>query len=250
MTRTDSVCPADLLIAPCSREAATHAVTHWHYSHRMPSGRIHSYGVWENNRFIGAVVFGRGANDRMLLPFGLKQSDGCELVRVALREHTAPVSQIVAAALRQVKQDNPGLRVVVSYADPVHGHHGGIYQAGGWFYLGVGSEQTEWRFLGKQKHSRSVSAMLMSVRGTEKERLEGESTLAWLRRVYDPKAVSVRVPPKHRYVMPLDKQMRRLLSKQAQPYPPRAVQGSMVILPSSGGQSGFDSREPLQAESS
>lgn len=234
-----------LLVAPCSRQAAEHAVLNWHYSHRMPTGRVHMYGVWESERFIGAVLFGRGANDRMLRPFNLKQSQGCELVRVALRDHVHPVTQIVAEALRHVRRENPGLRVVVSYADPAQGHHGGIYQAGGWIYLGQSAPQTEWLVRGRQTHARSISALRESARGADQIR-EGETRYDWLRRVYDPGATPVAVPAKHRYVMPLDKQMRRMLTKQAQPYPP-AVQGSEVILPPTSGQSGFDPREPLQA---
>ena len=235
-----------LLVAPCSRQAAEHAVLNWHYSHRMPTGRVHMYGVWEDDGYTGAILFGRGANDRMLRPFNLKQSQGCELVRVALREHQHPVTQIVAEAIRHVKQANPGLRLIISYADPVQGHHGGIYQAGGWFYLGTGTTQTRYRISGQVRHSRTVASMLHGDKGTDRERREGEATLMWLRRVYDPSTVIITVPPKHRYVMPLDKQMRRMLIKQAQPYPP-AVQGSEVILPPTSGQSGFDPREPLQA---
>lgn len=236
-----------LTIAPCSREAAQHAVMNWHYSKRMPSGRLVYRGVWEDSRYLGAVIFGRGANDRMLQPFNLRQGEGCELVRVALRDHQAPVSQIIAAALSSIHEALPGLRLIVSYADPVHGHHGGIYQAGNWVYLGVGTTQTRWHFNGVQRHSRTVAALLTSVRGTSNARLDGEQTLTWLRRVYDPAARKVTVPAKHRYVMPLDRQMRRLVQKQAQPYPRAAVEGSTVIRPSSEGRGGFNSRRPLHS---
>lgn len=218
-----------LTVAPCSREAAQHAVLTWHYSRRMPSGRLITYGVWEADRFIGTVVFGRGANDRLLRPYGLRQSEGCELVRVALREHRAPVSQIVAAALRLLRRRNPGLRVVVSFADPVQGHHGGIYQAGGWLYLGRGAEQTEWIVNGRQMHARSVSAMREQAARSKSKRIrDGETRADWLRRTIDPNARPVTVPGKHRYVMPLDRAMRRQLAVHAMPYPARADEASKV----------------------
>lgn len=216
-----------LVVAPCNTQAARHAVTHWHYSQTMPSGRLIMLGVWEDERFIGCVLFGRGANDRLLKPYGLRQSEGCELVRVALREHRAPVSQIVAEALRQLKRRNPGLRLVVSFADPAQGHHGGIYQAGGWLYLGRGVDQTEWIVNGRQVHARSVSAMReQAARSSSKRIRDGETRQAWLRRTIDPNARPVTVPGKHRYVMPLDRAMRRLVSKRAQTYPARAVEAS------------------------
>lgn len=216
-----------LVVAPCDHKAAEHAVTHWHYSERMPSGRLIMLGVWEDGAYVGCVLFGRGANDRLLRPYGLRQSEGCELVRVALREHRAPVSQIVAEALRQLKRRNPGLRLVVSFADPVQGHHGGIYQAGSWLYLGRGADQTEWIVNGRQVHARSVSAMReQAARSSSKRIRDGETRQAWLRRTIDPNARPVTVPGKHRYVMPLDRAMRRVVSKTALPYPSRAVEAS------------------------
>lgn len=216
-----------LVVAPCDTKAARHAVTHWHYSETMPSGRLIMLGVWEDGAYIGCVLFGRGANDRLLRPYGLRQSEGCELVRVALTTHRAPVSQIVAEALRQLRRRNPGLRLVVSFADPAQGHHGGIYQAGGWLYLGRGAEQTEWIVNGRQVHARSVSAMREAAQPYPARRIrDGEARVDWLRRVHDPSARPITVPGKHRYVMPLDRAMRRLVSKRAKPYPARAVEAS------------------------
>lgn len=214
----------ELSVAPCSRSAAEHAVLNWHYSQAMPSGRLAHFGVWERDQFIGAVIFGRGANRRMLQPFGLRQTEGCELVRVALREHQAPVSQIVAEALRHLRKASPGLRLVVSYADPEQGHHGGIYQAGGWIYLGLSATTGEWLLHGQLVHDRTVSSRISGARGPQR-RLPGETRQEWLRKWVDPQAVRVQVPGKHRYVMPLDRAMRRLLKSRAMPYPDKRGPG-------------------------
>jgi len=127
-----------LSVAPCSHAAAQYAVSHWHYSKCLPPPKLFSLGVWEGDeaRFVGAVVYSRGATQKLVSRFGLDMTEGCELVRVALRDHLAPVSQVVAESLRQLKRANPGLRLVVSFADPYQGHHGGIYQAGNWIYAG------------------------------------------------------------------------------------------------------------------
>lgn len=212
-----------LVVAACSRDAAKHAVMRWHYSQAMPSGRLITHGVWEDDAFIGAVIYGRGANDRLLAPFGLKQSEGCELVRVALTTHVAPVSQVVAASLRRLKLSNPGLRLVVSFADPAQGHHGGIYQAGGWLYLGRAATTREFMLKGDQVHERTVSAMVVQAkRYPSKRKRDGESRIDWLRRTVDPNARAVSVAGKHRYVMPLDKPTRRALRGKTVPYPARA----------------------------
>src|SRR5688572_27900813 len=109
----------------------------WHYSRRMPRCKLAKIGAWEDGRFIGAVVFGRGATPNIGSPFGLDQTEVCELVRVALRDHRAPVSQIMAEARRKLRETSPGLRVIVSFADTAQDHHGGIYQADNWIYLGA-----------------------------------------------------------------------------------------------------------------
>lgn len=71
----------------CDYKSAKWAVEHWHYSQNMPKGKLVHIGVWEDGVFKGVVLFGRGANNNMLKPYGLTQYEGCELVRIALREH-------------------------------------------------------------------------------------------------------------------------------------------------------------------
>lgn len=198
----------ELTLAPCSREAARYAVEHWHYSRRMPVGKLTPYGVWEGGRFIGAVVFGRGGTSAIGKPYGLDQTSVCELVRVALTKHRAPVTRIVAIALKLLRRANPGLRLVVSYADPAQGHVGTIYQAGGWTYVGESGGDVFYRTKGgRLVHSRVVSP-------TGFNRQFGE-----LRRCYRKDEVTpVKMPGKHKYLMPLDDAMRELVdARREQP---------------------------------
>lgn len=188
----------DLLVAPCSHEAATLAVTRWHYSHQIPTGKIVRLGVWEHERFIGAVLFSRGASPYLGDAYDLGPTELCELTRVALRDHDAPVTQIVAWALRILRERNPGLRLVVSFADPARGHLGGIYQAGNWIYTGLSNPVLEHFVRGRWRH----------VRGS----------------YHEVKAAGGRVPTrtrpgKHRYLMPLDRAMRRQVAPLALPFP-------------------------------
>lgn len=195
----------------CSHEAARYAAQQWHYSEGLPSGKAVRVGVWEAEQFIGCVIFSRGANNNLGKPWGLKQTEICELTRVALRAHMAPVSQIVAVALRFLRRHCPGLRLVISYADPAHGHHGGIYQAGGWVYLGSSTPQRELRIAGAFLHKRVASAKW----GTASPSKIRERT--GLPVEYGP------VEWKHTYVMPLDPALRPGLQSRAQPYPKRAT---------------------------
>lgn len=185
-------------VAPCSIEAARYAVENWHYSGVLPTGKLVKYGLWEEGTaFKGAVIFGRGASPYLLNRYGLDATEGCELVRVAFRHHTAPVSQVIAETLRMLKRDQPGLRVVVSFADPKEGHSGRIYQAGNWIYAGISNSTTEYRLGGRWVHTRG----------------------AYWHPDRNDATPSRTVPGKYRYLYPLDKAMRRSLRKLSLPYP-------------------------------
>ena len=55
----------------CSHDAAKHAVMRWHYSRAMPKSKLVRIGVWEDERFAGAIIYGLGANRHIARPFGL-----------------------------------------------------------------------------------------------------------------------------------------------------------------------------------
>jgi hypothetical protein len=196
--------PSKLLVAPCNHAAALFAVTRWHYSRTLPVGKMIKYGVWESDKFVGAVLFAWGSAKHLGNPYGLRLIECCELVRVALAKHQAPVSRIVAIALRMLKKANPGLRLVVSFADPVQQHHGGIYQAGNWVYSGTTATTDEYRHNGKRLNRRAFT---------------GRQFGSGKRATLPVDAVKVQVPGKHRYLMPLDHAMRQQVEPLRLPYP-------------------------------
>jgi hypothetical protein len=208
----------------CSHEAAKYAVEKWHYSGCVPNQKTVKVGVWEGGKFVGAVLFGTGANCQMFKPYGLSDTQGCELVRVALSPaHEAPVSRVVAVALRLLPKVCPKVRLVVSFADPEQGHHGGIYQAGGWVYAGSTLAADEYMVNGRRMHGRA----LRMTRTTHRfGHLKTENVLEWARKVIDPAAHRVAGSSKYRYLMPLDPDMRAKVAPLAKPYPKRA--GSIV----------------------
>jgi len=204
-----------LRLAWCSHEAAKYAVEHWHYSRRMPAPPYARIGVWERGRFIGVVLFSRGANRDLLRPYGLSGVEGCELSRVALTEHEAPVSRIVTVAVRLLKAASPGLRLVVSFADPEQEHVGVIYQAMGWTYTGQTAPDRAWvnGQTGRRYHSRLVSENGSGYRrqfGILKPSVDSRGLL------------KVRTAGKHRYLWSLDAETRARIAPLAKPYPKRA----------------------------
>ena len=202
----------------CSREAAKYAVEHWHYSGSLPSADLVKIGVWENDKFIGCIIFSRGANCNIGSPFGLKQQQICELTRVALTTHDTPVSRILSIAVKFLRVRCPGTRGVVSYADIDQNHHGGIYQAFGMTYFGRCKENERGAFIvkGKKTHPRVIGA----IDG-------GVQSLDWIQSHLDPNATEFISRGKHKYFLPLDDAMRAQVAPLAKPYPKRICAASI-----------------------
>jgi hypothetical protein len=201
----------ELKIDWASIDAAKFACINWHYSKSVPAGKSVKVGVWENGKFIGVVMFGRGATPEIGSPYGLQQTEICELTRVALTAHSTPVSRIMSIALKFLRSKNPGLKMVVSFADVAQGHHGGIYQANGWLYLG-GTQTHRYVVHGETVHPKTLHARYG----------KGGQSIGWLRANVDPGASRVMSGFKHRYVMPLDSSIRDMLKSMSKPYPKRA----------------------------
>jgi hypothetical protein len=221
----------ELKLDYCSHDAAKFAVERWHYSRCTPAGKMVKVGVWEQGKFIGVVLFSCGASPPMYVwakqRLNLESTEVCELTRVALAKHISSVSRIIAIAMRLLKAACPKLRCVVSFADRDEDHHGGIYQAGNWTFVGtsnIGGRQG-WIVKGKKMHARSVVA------------LSGSNSIEGARRL-DPFAREFITKGKHKYLFSLDSELRARIAPLAKPYPKRAGSadsGTSVVQTEGGG---------------
>lgn len=213
------LCRVELRLDFCSYAAARLACERWHYSRTIPTSKANVIGVWEDKAFKGAIIFGLGASPSLGKPYGIGIFEVAELVRVALDCHVTPVSRMISIATRMVHRKNPGLRLIVSFADQMHNHHGGIYQAAGWVYSGASHPSTIWKL---------PDGTLVDPR-----RYNGHGFNTPRNRPFS--AVLVRSPGKHRYLFPLDKAMRDQILPLSRPYPKRAKQATDGHPPSGGG---------------
>ena len=220
---------ADLRIDWATHAAAKYACENWHYSGCIPKSKLAKLGVWERGEFVGAVIYGVGATSSLVKAYGLMPQQGCELVRIALKKHDAPVSRIIAVSLKLLKSAFPGLRLVVSFADPEQGHHGGVYQASGWVFSGNSQASDEYIYKGKRWQGRSFRN---NYKGMERH----------------PDVRVVKGSSKHRYLMPLDADMRARILPLAKPYPKRAKQ-AMTDDQSAQRQGSTDPHAPKQEAS-
>lgn len=192
----------------CSYDAAKYACETWHYSGCMPAGKTLKIGVWEDGDYTGVVIFSRGAAPNIGSPYGVDQTEACELTRIALDDHETPVSRVISIALKLLRSRCPGVKVVVSFADPKQDHDGTVYQAANWYYEGQSDEDLYVRFDGELHHPKS----LYSKYGTQSvERLQEMFGTDRVQGEYQ--------PAKHKYSWPMDDDVQSRIESMSEPYP-------------------------------
>jgi hypothetical protein len=129
-----------------------------------------------------------------------------ELCRIALTKHTTTVSRILSIAVRMLKREMPGIRLIVSYADLNHGHIGKIYQASNWLYVGETGHEAGIMLNGKLTHRRTINSKY------------GTSDIDWLRNRIDPCARRHEGKPKFKYLLPLDDEIAERIKRLIKPY--------------------------------
>tara|TARA_Y100000310_G_scaffold332020_1_gene406745 strand:- start:513 stop:1253 length:741 start_codon:yes stop_codon:yes gene_type:complete len=209
----------------CSYQAAKYAVEHWHYSRRMPIGKLVRIGAWEGGYYIGTLIYSTGASPQLHKVFNLSRFEVCELVRVALRHHVLPVSQIVACSLRLLHKQSPKIKVVVSFADPEYGHIGTIYQAGGWVYLGRSTKGLYYEVDGHLTHNRNLAGP-KGFGGSPADGVQKHYTKMLREGLVSGRIKKVEALPKYKYAISFDKTTKHWLLRMAEPYPKRQKDSS------------------------
>ena len=130
-----------------------------------------------------------------------------ELCRIALDKHTTPVSRIISIAVKMLKREMPGIRLLVSYVDLNQGHEGKIYQASNWLFVGETGHEAGITLKGKLTHRRTINSKY------------GTSDIQWLRKRIDPNAARYEGKPKFKYLLPVDDEIAERIKSLSKPYP-------------------------------
>ena len=215
-----------------THEAAKYACENWHYSKCTPSTlqKLFKIGIWENNSFIGVIIFGHGANPQIGSPYGLSIYQVCELTRVAIKTgHFFEVSKYISIAIKFfLKKSFPNMKLIVSYADEGQCHHGGIYQAGNWIYVGKSKGVSQLFYKGKPWHAKALRTSFPNLKHS------------------DPNVKKLPPSDKHKYLMPLDDEMRKKVKSLARPYPKRASSKDIVAVCDQQTEGGENPTDALQ----
>ena len=129
-----------------------------------------------------------------------------ELIRLVRDEpFVFTLSRFLAECISWLKATRKW-EVVLAYADPSAGHHGGVYQAANFFHLGTSSPKAVYLHPNGRR---------LSMRAFDQSRLKGRSE--WTR---------IRTSRKFIYAYALTRQSRRTFGARAMPYPkPQALKG-------------------------
>ena len=193
----------DFIVEPCSMREIKEFVVHWHYSHNLRGMMCsHAFKMSYEDSIIGAMIYGRPAMANAWKKYADQQDDLLELRRLCCIDKTPrnTESYFIGKTLRWLKK-NTNLKVIVSYADPHHGHGGTIYKASNFQYHGQTSPGKIILYKDRIFHDKCI-------RDGKKKDANGNQIL-------DPYAIELRkalengeakwekTPGKHIYVYPL-----------------------------------------------
>jgi hypothetical protein len=123
----------------------------------MPAAPRLCLGVYLDETLQGALVFTSGPRYGYRLLSGAAPQKVSVLARLWLSDSLPPNSEsrVIGIALRLVRKST-GWKLLLSYADPMVGHAGTIYQATGWIYLGQTEPNSYIDLDGSLLHPRTV----------------------------------------------------------------------------------------------
>lgn len=201
-------------LTKATREAIKYACLHFHYAKCVPVNPL-GYNVYnDKNEWCGVILYARGASKDAGKFLGLGGGEILELVRVALNGKQECTSQAVAKSLVLLKKDCPLCQVVVSYADCDQNHLGTIYQATNWIYIGETTKGEIHSYIvnGVKRHEKALKEMVIRAGYT--------STLENMKKVLKTDNIIPCVTlGKRKYLMPLNKKMRKKILPLSKPYP-------------------------------
>ena len=124
-----------------------------HYAQRLPSISF-AYGLFINEKLEGILTIGKPASNSLCEGVCGKEYKQYvyELNRLCVNEGLPKntLSQFVSKVLKDLSSQEI---ILISYADEGANHHGYIYQATNWIYLGKTKERTD-KYTPNGKHSR------------------------------------------------------------------------------------------------
>lgn len=202
----------NILVNPVPYRIARELFERHHYLHSLPGGTKMAFGVFLEDKLLGAITFGAGPQNAYHLISDACPRDCLTLTRLWLSDELPANSEsrVLAVLLKAIKH-HTRVKFLITYADPSQGHLGIIYQATNWLYTGLSSAMPLYDLGdGKARHSRSMAAAF------------GSHSVKYFIAHGVPMKMIPQIP-KHRYVYFLEPSWRNRLGVAVLPYPKQEV---------------------------
>jgi len=231
-----------LSIRQIDKPTAKKMVVKYHYSHLwtkcsvalglfLDTGNQHAFFDEAEEKMIGVIVYGDpiGRHSGASISEGLDRTEVYELTRLYIHDGYGSniESWFISQSFNWLKKNQPHIKALISYASPMEGHVGTIYQATNWIYQGNSIRPNDgWLFKfsedGEWQHGRTIFPYY-GTNDAEKIR-EKVTEPFWIKQELR----------KHRYVYILvgKKEKRRILNSLKYPalqYPKRNEAKEIII---------------------
>ena len=117
-----------------------------HYAHGCHNAPSPCYGLFDNNKLIGVLMFATPCSENVRSSvFGKEYKDWViELHRLHILDITPKNTEswFIAKCLKKLKNDKPNIRCVISFSDSTQGHEGIVYRATHFYYCGKTGKAT------------------------------------------------------------------------------------------------------------
>jgi hypothetical protein len=141
-----------LFVRQIDKNTAKKMIVKYHYSHLWSpknncalglfydTGKPHSFFDESEEKLIGVITYGDpvGRHSGISICELLDRTEVYELTRLYVHDGYGSniESWFISQSFKWLKQNKPKIRALISYASPVEGHLGIVYQATNWIYQG------------------------------------------------------------------------------------------------------------------
>jgi hypothetical protein len=138
----------NIRVAVGDTTACKQLLNKYHYARFGRAASVIYQVVMPDNHIIAVVKFSPVVRKEVATSEGLEQFEVLELDRFLIVPGAAAEnlgSKIMSTVIQTIKKTKPNITALVSFADPAHGHTGGLYKASNWKFLGTGAKSYYYR---------------------------------------------------------------------------------------------------------
>lgn len=210
--------PNLIKVLPIDMRDAKRLARQFHYMRTAPSGAKLAFGIWygDDKKIRGVCIFGKSSGTEAKLKLignGVQDGEIIEMQRLWIDDalgHNAE-SKTLSLIMKAFKEHYPKIKCVVTYAGGCKNDCGIVYQSSSFLYFG--SQPCQDFYLTEAGEYKNIINVLRFGKAPKELKSNAEKAAY----VYGPgKLLDTK---RYLYLYPIEKRLRRKLSKKALPYP-------------------------------